>query len=57
MKLRHNPSINKETLETLADVFSRIFKINPEERISIEELQRYKFFTPMKSVGSISTES
>ena len=36
MKLRHNPSVGKETFDTLADIFNKIFRINPEERISVE---------------------
>lgn len=29
MKLKHNPSISKETFEILSDIFNKIFKINP----------------------------
>jgi serine/threonine protein kinase len=36
MKLRPNPSVNKETFDMLAEIFNKIFRINPEERISVE---------------------
>jgi serine/threonine protein kinase len=35
MKLRHNPSVNKEAFELLTDLFNKVFKINPNERISV----------------------
>lgn len=58
MKLKHNPSISKDSFEILSEIFSRIFRINPEERITVEELQKYKFFTPVKMcVASLSTEA
>lgn len=58
MKLKHNPSISKEVFEVLAEIFNRIFKIKAEDRISVEELQKYKFLAPPKmSLASLSTES
>lgn len=30
MKLRHNPSVGKDIFDTLADIFAKIFKVNPE---------------------------
>ena len=55
MKLRHNPYNGKEIFDLLAEIFNKIFRVNPEERISIEELQKYKIFSPPKSLASIST--
>jgi serine/threonine protein kinase len=59
MKLRHNPSVGKELLEQLSEVFGRIFKVDPKERISIEELQQYKCFGGVQKItlASLSTES
>jgi serine/threonine protein kinase len=58
MKLKHNPSLSKETFDIISDILIRIFRINPEDRISVEELQKYKFFAPPKAtLASISTES
>lgn len=36
MKLKHNPSISKENVDILAEIFNKIFKIDPSERISVE---------------------
>ena len=36
MKLRHHPNFGKEIFDQLAEIFNKIFKIVPEERISIE---------------------
>ena len=42
MKLKHNPSVSKETYNILAEIFNRIFKIDPSERLSVEDLKKYK---------------
>jgi len=36
MKLKHNPTISKETFEMLVDIFNKIFRIDPAERLSID---------------------
>ena len=36
MKLKHNSSISKEIFENLADIFGKIFKVDPAERLSVE---------------------
>lgn len=40
-------------------MFSRIFKVDAKERISVEELQQYKCFGGLQKVtlASLSTES
>lgn len=58
MKLKHNPSITKDIFETLSDLFGKVFRLNPEERITIDEITKYKFLPQVKgSSPSLSTES
>jgi len=35
MKVKPNYSVNKETFDTLADIFQGIFSIDPTERMGI----------------------
>lgn len=58
MKVKPNASVSKETFDTLADIFQGIFTVDPNERMGIEELQKYIFLQPEKAlIVSSSTES
>lgn len=58
MKVKHNNSLSKEQFEMLAEIFHKIFTINPEERISINDLKNYRLFQGEKmTLTCPSTES
>lgn len=44
MKIKQNISISKEKFEILADCFNKIFTIDPNDRIDINQLRKYPFF-------------
>jgi hypothetical protein len=59
MKVKPNPTLSKDLLETLGEIFNKIFTVDPEDRIGIDELRKYRFFQGEQKVtiASLSTES
>ena len=56
-KVKHNASISKQVFDSLAEIFNRIFTIDPNERISVDDLRKYSYFQPEKKFLLITSAS